>query len=123
MIVHQVYAMIYEEEVKNVFVCDNYGKANFLARATYGDDAFAVDCLQFPCYAGCKYKENTFYEMDGTKVIEYVPTQEQQVQKLKTENTNLQLTLTEQYEANLALQKEVTNTQIALTEVYEGTEV
>ena len=47
MIVHQVYAMIYEEEVKNVFVCDNYEMANYLARATYGDDAFSVDCLQY----------------------------------------------------------------------------
>lgn len=44
---------------------------------------------------------------------------EQQVQILEEENTNLQLALTEQYEANLALQEELTNTQMALVELYE----
>ena len=34
--------------------------------------------------------------------------------------TEAQLALTEQYEANLALEDEVTNTQLALTELYEA---
>ena len=106
MIVHQVYAMIYEKEVKNVFVCDNYEMANYLARATYGDDAFSVDCLQYPCQIGDKYIDNRFYKSDGTTLIEYVPTQEQQVEQLNREKA--------------ALQEELTNTQLALTELYEG---
>lgn len=120
MIVHQIYAMIYEEEVKNVFVCDNYEMANYLARATYGDEAYSVDCLQYPCVVGDKYINNTFYKVDGITPVEYIPTQEQQVQKLGEENTDLQLALTEQYEENLSLHQELTNTQLALTELYEG---
>lgn len=45
---------------------------------------------------------------------------QKQVAALEEENTNLQLALTEQYEANLALQEEVTNVQLALVEIYEG---
>lgn len=109
MLVHQVYAMIYKEEVKNVFVCDNYEMANYLARATYGDDAFSVDCLQYPCQIGDKYIKNQFYKSDGITPVEYIPTQEQQVEKLNRENKRLQ--------------DELTNSQLALTELYERTEV
>lgn len=122
MLVHQIYAMIHEEEVKNVFVCDNYEMANYLARATYGDTAFAVDCLQYPCQIGDKYISNIFYKSDGVTLIEYIPTQEQQVEQLNRENTELQLALTEQYEENLSLQEEVTNTQLALAELFERLE-
>ena len=123
MIVHQIYAMIYNEEVKNVFVCDNYEMANYLSRATYGNDAFAVDCLQYPCQIGDKYSNNTFYKSDGVTLIEYRPTQEQQVEHLHIENTDLQLALANQYEENLALQDELTSTQLAITELFEGLEV
>lgn len=130
MMVHQVYAQICNETVQNVIVCDNYELANRLARACYGADAFSVDCLQYPCSPGDAYRDGIFYHKneDGTEaVIEYVPTQEQQVQRLEgqreadqAEITALQLALTEQYEVNLALEEEVTNTQMALTEIYEG---
>lgn len=86
MIVHQVYAQIYNETVQNVIVCDNYELANRLARACYGADAFSVDCLQYPCSPGDAYRDGIFYHKneDGTEtVIEYVPTQEQQVAELK----------------------------------------
>ena len=89
MIVHQVFAQIYEQEVKNVIVCDNYELANWLARATYGQEAIAVDCLQYPCGLGDKYHDGRFFhtEEDGTETeIQYVPTQEQQVQTLNYEN-------------------------------------
>ena len=46
MIVHQVYAVIDADgRIQNVMVCDNYEDANQIARAVYGDEAFAVDCL------------------------------------------------------------------------------
>lgn len=88
MIVHQVFAQIHNDEVKNVIVCDNYELANWLARATYGQEAIAVDCLQYPCDQGDHYRDGIFYKVleDGSEQkIEYVPTQEQQVQMLNME--------------------------------------
>lgn len=97
MIVHQIYAEIYEEEVKNITVCDNYAMADYLAKATYGTEAFAVDCLQYPCGIGDKYRNGLFYRVDEkTKeevIIEYVPTQEQQVQQLSAENEELMIAM------------------------------
>lgn len=89
MIVHQVFAQIYEGEVKNIIVCDNYELANWLARATYGPEAFAVDCLQYPCAIGDKYHEGKFVSVDPKTGEETVilpkPTQEEQVDKLTRE--------------------------------------
>ena len=130
MIVHQIYALISEETVQNICVCDNYEMANYIARASYGNSAFAVDCLQYPCQIGDSYRDNTFYhvnkETGKETVIEYVPTQEQQVSILTNglnntndELTQTQLALVESYEENLALQNEITNTQLAITELYE----
>lgn len=123
MIVHQTYAQIQEDEVKNIIICDNYELANYLARATYGQEAFAVDCTQYPCGIGDSYRDGTFYRIleDGTpKQIDYIPTAEQQVEQLQAELTCTQMALTEQFEENLLLQEEVTATQLALTEMYEG---
>lgn len=130
MIVHQVYAQIFDETVQNVIVCDNYEMANYLARACYGDSAFSVDCLQYPCQIGDKYINNIFYHIDPETnkqtQIQYVPTQEQQVQQLQHDKEALeeelisaQTALTEQYEKNLSLEEEITDTQIALTQLYE----
>ena len=88
MIVHQVYAMIDDQgNVLNVAVCDNYELANQLAREVYGEDAIAVDCLQYPCGIGDKYINNRFYHVleDGAmEEVQYVPTQEQQVSTLNS---------------------------------------
>lgn len=112
MIIHQVFAQIFEETVQNVIICDNYELANYLARATYGNTAFAVDCLQYPCQIGDKYIEGIFYHFDPeTKAqteIQYIPTQEQQVQQLQSEKR--------------ILEEQLTFTQLALTELYEGME-
>ena len=83
-------------------VCDNYEMANYLARCSYGEDAFAVDCLQYPCGIGDKYVDSTFYHMnnEGDFIpIEYVPTQEQQVNALENQLTDTQLALVEVYES------------------------
>lgn len=85
MIVHQVFAIVYEETVQNIIVCDNYELANQIARGSYGNDAIAVDCLQYPCFIGCKYKDGKFYDLEN-KEIAYVPTQEQQVSTLQQVN-------------------------------------
>lgn len=110
MIAHEVFAMISGETVQNVVVCDNYRSANDIAKGYYGNDAFAVDCLQYPCQIGDKYVDGRFYRvpgatengvlvakpMDTTPVdvsklveIEYVPTQEQEVAILKAQNAIL----------------------------------
>ncbi len=92
MIVHQVFAEIYEDTVQNVMVCDNYELANYIARCTYGKEAFAVDCLQYPCSIGDKYRDGRFWHIDeeGKETeIAYVPTAEQEVQLLKADNKEL----------------------------------
>ncbi|WP_180994612.1 hypothetical protein [Clostridium sp. chh4-2] len=133
MIVWQMYAFILDEEILNITHCENYEEANRIAKAVYGEEAIAVDCLQYPCQIGDKHINGVFYHVDpntGDQTpIQYVPTQEQQVQKLELDKTILeaelistQLALTEQYEKSLALEDEVTNTQIALTEIYERME-
>ena len=92
MIVHQVFAQIFDETVQNVMVCDNYELANYITRCTYGDTAFAVDCLQYPCGIGDKYHDSKFYKIDeeGKETeIAYVPTEEQQVSMLQYEKDQL----------------------------------
>lgn len=88
MIVHQVFAIIHEEIVQNIIVCDNYELANQIARGTYGEEAIAVDCLQYPCSIGGKYKDGKFYDLEGNEIA-YVPTQEQQVASLQEMNKTL----------------------------------
>lgn len=85
MIVHQVFAIVHEEIVQNIIVCDNYELANQLAKGTYGNEAIAVDCLQYRCFKDCKYKDGKFYDLED-KEIPYVPTQEQQVATLQQMN-------------------------------------
>lgn len=85
MIVHQIYAEIFENEVKNIIVCDNYETANWLAKASYGEDAFAVDCLQYPCSIGDKYSNENFSKVseDGAEIaIVQVSTTEDDVKEL-----------------------------------------
>ena len=54
MIAHEVFAMIYDKTIQNVVV-GHYEETNRVARCVYGDDAFAVDCTQYPCEIGGKY--------------------------------------------------------------------
>lgn len=93
MIAHEVYALIYNKTVQNVCVAYSYEDANRVARAVYGDDAFAIDCLQYPCEIGDKYINGRFFKADGATEIQAVPTQEQQLAQLKTENAELTMAL------------------------------
>ena len=69
MIVHEVFAQILDGEVKNIMVCDNYPTADYLTKCVYGDEAYAVDCLQYACGIGDRYHENQFFRVndDGTE--------------------------------------------------------
>lgn len=93
MTAHEVYAHIHDGVVQNVVVAYSYEDANKVARAVYGNDAIAVDCLQYPCEIGDKYIDGMFYKADGITPIEYIPTQEQQVKLLQRENAELTLAL------------------------------
>ena len=85
MVAQQVFALIYDETVQNVCVGDNYEDINRVARCVYGDEAFAVDCMQYPCSIGDKYIDNVFYtyvyndegeKTEELKPIEYVDKKE-----------------------------------------------
>lgn len=96
MIVHEIFAQILDDEIKNIIVCDNYELANFLARATYGESAFAVDCLQYQCVIGGKYRNGNFYNVneDGTEtILDRIPTPEEEVGIIKEDNTELTLAM------------------------------
>lgn len=88
MIAHEVYAQIFNGEVKAVGVAYSYEDANRVARCVYGDDAFAVDCLYCPCQEGDTYADGIFYMPDGT-ARPWLPTQEQQVAQLQAENQQI----------------------------------
>lgn len=84
MVAHEVYAQIFNREVKAVGVAYSYEDANQVARCVYGDDAFAVDCLYCPCQEGDTYENGTFYAPDGT-ARPWLPTQEQELAQLQAE--------------------------------------
>ena len=93
MIVHQVFAQIFKDEVKNIIVCENYEMANWLTRAAYGEAAFAVDCLQYSCGIGDKYHDGIFYHViDGKEdIIPYTPSPEQLIPSLKAQVSYLSM--------------------------------
>lgn len=93
MTAHEVYAHIYDDVVQNIVVAYSYEDANRVARAVYGNEALAVDCLQYPCEIGDKYVDGVFYKADGVTPIPYIPTQEQQVAQLQAENAELTVAL------------------------------
>ena len=87
MIAHEVYAQIFNGEVKAVGVAYSYEDANRVARCVYGDDAFAVDCLYCPCQEGDTYADGIFYTPDGT-ARPWLPTQE-----IRQENQEMTMVL------------------------------
>lgn len=99
MIVHEMFAQISEGEVKNIIVCGNYPMADHLTKCTYGSEAFAVDCLQYPCGIGDRYHDGFFWRVDpdtgDETVVEHVPTQEQEIALLKAEKDELMLAMAE----------------------------
>lgn len=97
MIVHEVFAQIVDGKVINIIVGDNYPTADHLTKCVFGSNAFVVDCLQYKCAIGDLYHDGNFWRVDeetGEETqIEYVPTQEQQVSALTSENEELTMTL------------------------------
>ena len=93
MTAHEIYAHIHDGVVQNVVVAYSYEDANRVARAVYGDDAIAVDCLQYPCEIGDKFIDGVFYKSDGVTLVKYIPTQEQQMAQRRQENAELTIAM------------------------------
>lgn len=82
---NQIFSQINEDVIKNIIVCDNFEMANYLARCTYGDAAFAVDTTLYPIRIGDTYDNGKFYRIseDGTRTeILRNPTQEEIIEQL-----------------------------------------
>lgn len=82
---NQIFSQISENVIKNIIVCDNFEMANYLARCTYGDVAFAVDTTLYPIRIGDTYDNGKFYRIseDGIKTeIPRNPTQEELITQL-----------------------------------------
>lgn len=61
MIVHQVFAIIDGDgNVIQPMVCKDYEEANRVARCAFGDNALAVDCLQYPCQGATNTMTGSF---------------------------------------------------------------
>ena len=88
MVAHEVFAMIFDETVQNVVV-GQYEETNRVARCAYGDDAFAVDCMQYPCEIGDRYINGVFYKSDGVTQIDRLPTDRDEIQRLTEDNAQL----------------------------------
>jgi len=99
MLVHEVFAQIFEGEVKNVMVCENYPVADYLTKMVFGDTAYAVNISQYSVGISDKYHDNLFWRINKETgeeiIINPLPTQEQEVAQLKAENEELTLALAE----------------------------
>lgn len=68
-----IYAQIISGVVKNLIIARDYETANFVTRATYDQDAYAVEIGNYPVAIDDIYKNNKFYRIleDGSeKLIE-----------------------------------------------------
>ena len=85
MYYQRVFAQIFDDTIQNRIVCDDYEMANYLARATYGETALAVECNQYKVGIGDKYRDGIFYQADGETPAEYIPTHEEEMARLSEE--------------------------------------
>lgn len=84
-----VFALIKDDEVKNLSVGDYY-HSDQNAKALYGEDAYAVDATSYPVDEGDKYVDNEFrrYAEDGSyEVINRLPSDAEEITRVETETT------------------------------------
>ena len=119
---NNIYALIFENVVKNIFVCDDYSLANTLARASYGNDAFAVDSSRYAAAIGDVYEGGRFYHIleDGTKIpVDYIPTERELIEELNQKVTEIQNLLTDTYELKLSMNSISVLLKNTITEIGE----
>lgn len=105
------FAFIANDEIKNiaVFTPSGYTDATLTAKNIYGSDAIAVNVSQYPVAIGDKYINGEFrrYSSNGKyTVIEYIPTESENIQELKAASTKIS--------------DDITDVQLALAELYES---
>lgn len=115
-IAQRVWAFINENEVKNIIVCDTYPVADNMAKISLGDDAFAVEITQIPTSIGHKYENGIFKDLEGN-TITHLPTTEQEVVTLRTENETLNQALTESTMLIAAQQEQIDKQSQAISEL------
>lgn len=109
---HYIYAAIKDNKVVNTFIIpysefDPYGEAQRQTVAIYGFDAFVVPVNQYPVQIGDIYDTGRFYRDVNGEIMEiqHIPTEAEEINRLKMEN--------------LSLKNQLTNAQQALVEIYE----
>ena len=118
MIVHTIFALISNDVIKNVCVGD-YPNCNTIAHDLYGPKAFAIEVTQYPVQEGDKYIDGEFrrYNEDGNyTVLEYIPTDTQEIETLKGSTENITADTTRNT-------NDITDIQVALAEMYESLNV
>ena len=98
MVAHTNFAIIQDNEVKNIIVGDYYN-CNELAISTYGNDAFAVEVTQVPVFIGDTFENGIFkrYNRDlrDYEIIDPLPTDRQEIDSLVAENQELKSLITD----------------------------
>ena len=87
MTVHTIFALIDDGEVKNIVVGEYYD-CDQVAKATYGDSAFAIDITQYPVQIGDTYENGNFYRIVNgmKKKVEYIPTDSEKIDSIIISN-------------------------------------
>lgn len=104
------FAYIVDDKVQGVgaYYPNEYDKANYVAKAIHGDDAYAVDVTYIPVEIDDEYDDGTFYRMvDGERVVvEPFLTESNRIDVLESNNTmttdsinSIELALIELYES------------------------
>ena len=84
----QNFAIIANERVENIMVCDDYDIANQLAKSMCGENAIAIDVSHIGVEIGDAYRDGQFYK--GDEVIKPFPTVEELINKLRGDTSNLE---------------------------------
>ena len=83
MLAQRVFALINNEQIENLIVCDTYPVAADLAEASLGKGAVAVDVSNFPVRIGDRYIEGLFYEKNSNELINPLPTEKEEIELIK----------------------------------------
>ena len=86
-------AIISDGIIRNVSVGE-YEITNYIAKASFGQDAFAVEVTQYPVQEGDLYKEGRFYRVnpktkEETEILP-LPTEKDEINRLSADSTDLQ---------------------------------
>ncbi|RKD32204.1 hypothetical protein [Lacrimispora algidixylanolytica] len=119
------YALIQENQIKNIFLCENYELANQLAKASFGNDAFAVDTTDYLTSIGNKFINGKFYYLNENGNQEeaiYLPSEKVIIDELHVKLIKSQLALTDSYEDKMSLENKILKLQQTIANLYEKME-